>query len=70
MTYRDELLTLIQNGTRPADIYAYFQSNCHLLRPRILSLLEDIGMSILVLLSKDEISDERRRGLQELSTTY
>lgn len=64
---RDELRILIQNGTRPAGIYSYFRDNCQLSRTRILDLLKQSGVTIPVPESVDEISDDRRRRLVELS---
>jgi len=68
MTYREELVTLIANGTQPADIYNYFAHH-HIQRSGIIDLLADNGVTIPLPPSQDMISDERRRQLQELSTT-
>lgn len=69
MNYRDELVALITNGTSAATIYNHFRLERHLSRPAIIELLHNSGVSILLPPSHDEISDERRRFLQELSLT-
>jgi hypothetical protein len=67
MSYREELVGLITNGIRPADIYIYFRLERHLSRATIIELLNDTGVSIALPPSDDPISDERRRELQRLS---
>jgi len=67
MNYREELVALIANGTPPAGIYNHLRLELRLSRPAILALLHDSGVSIPLPSSDDEISDERRRFLQELS---
>jgi hypothetical protein len=67
MSYRDELVVLIANGTPPAAMYAYLSDKLHLSRPAIIVLLKDNGVTIRLPESKDDISDSRRRELQELS---
>lgn len=47
MTYRDDLVTLIANGTMPEEVYDHFRCN-GLLRPSILSLLKQSGASMSV----------------------
>ena len=69
MNYREELVGLIANGTRPADIYIHFRLERHLSRATIIELFNDNGVSIALPPSDDPISDERRRQLQELSLT-
>jgi hypothetical protein len=66
MTRRQELVLLITNGTQPDAIYDYF-ANQHIGRSSILELFKQSGVTIRVPDSRDEISDERRKFLQELS---
>jgi hypothetical protein len=69
MNYRDELVALIMNGTAAAEIYSYFRLEKHLSRAAIMELLHDTGVSIPLPPTEEEISDQRRRELQELSLT-
>jgi hypothetical protein len=66
MTHRQELVALIESGTPPAAIYVYFV-NHHLGRSSIMELFKQSGISIAVPDSRDEITDERRAFLQQLS---
>ena len=68
MTHRQELVILIQNGTPPLDIYEYFIQR-GLRRPSILDLYHECGITMPYPLTRDEITDERRKELQELSLT-
>ena len=65
MTHRQELVILIQRGTPPTDIYSHF-SNV-LGRSSVLDLFQRSGVYFPMPPSRDEITDERRRFLQELS---
>jgi hypothetical protein len=67
MSYREVLVRLIENGTPTAKIYTHLRLELHLSRPAIMELLNDCGVTIPLPPSDDEISDERRRFLQELS---
>ena len=67
MSYRDVLVDLISRGVPMADIYTHFVTDQHLSRPAIIAMLHDCGVSIPIPPSEDEISDQRRRELQELS---
>ncbi len=69
MNYRDELVALITNGTPAADIYAHLRLELHLSRVAIMELLHDTGVTIPLPPTEDEITDQRRRELQELSLT-
>ena len=68
MTHRQELVSLIENGTRPDAIYEYF-ANHHVGRSSIIELLKDAGVTIRIPDSREEITDERRKFLQELSVS-
>jgi hypothetical protein len=65
MTRRQELVLLIERGTPPEEIYSHFANV--LGRSSILELLKDSGVTMPIPSSHDEITDERRRFLQELS---
>jgi len=67
MNYRDELVALIGNGTSPADLYSHFRLERHLGRSTIIDLFHQAGLTIPIPPSDDEISDERRRQIQQLS---
>jgi hypothetical protein len=67
MTPRHELLILIENGSRPTDIYYHFLLERRLSRPSIMSLLQTSGVHFRLPESGDEISDARRLELQLLS---
>jgi len=69
MNQREELVALIASGTTPREIFEYFTRSGHLSRPAIIRLLADSGVSLQLPPSEDEISDDRRRFLQELSLT-
>jgi hypothetical protein len=66
MTHRQELVLLIENGMRPDAIYEYF-ANQHVGRSSILELLKQSGVTIPIPDTRDDITDERRKFLQELS---
>jgi hypothetical protein len=66
MTYRDELVTLITNGATPGEIFRHFRLlGKH--RSTVIDILHDSGVTISIPPSDDNITDERRRYLQELS---
>jgi hypothetical protein len=67
MTHRHELVILITQGTPPAEIYSHFANTMG--RGSILELLKSCGVTLEVPPTKDEISDERRKFLQELSSS-
>jgi hypothetical protein len=69
MSYRDVLIDLIRRGVPMADIYTHFRLERHLSRPAIIAMLHDCGVSIPIPPSEDEISDQRRRELQDISLT-
>jgi hypothetical protein len=67
MKYRAKLVILIENGTPPDEIYSHLLIDGHLTRATIIDLLKQSGVSFRLPLTEEEISDERRRYLQELS---
>jgi hypothetical protein len=69
MNYRGELVALITNGTSAADLFNHFRLEWQLSRPAILRLFNDNGVTIPLPPSDDEISDDERRRIQELSLT-
>jgi hypothetical protein len=70
MNYRDELVILIRNGVTPVQIFDYFAGRHKLHRNAVMSILTQSGVSFPLPPSKDEITDERRRELQELSLEH
>jgi hypothetical protein len=67
MTYRQELAALIANGVSAKEIFEYFSRTRNLSRAAIIRLLQDNGVGIALPHSDDDISDERRRQIQQLS---
>jgi hypothetical protein len=65
MNLREELVTLISNGTPTADIYEFLLKR--LKRPSIISLLKSSGVEFPLPPTGDDITDARRLELQLLS---
>jgi hypothetical protein len=69
MPHRAELVELIANGASEADMVRYFVIHYELTRDEIYTLIRQNGISFRSSKRVDDISEERRRFLQNLSLT-
>ena len=71
MDVRADLVNLISNGTQLADVIHFFTSQYDFTYGEAHHILQDAGVVFLIpkLPGRDEISDDRRAELQELSFT-
>ena len=66
-SYREDLVRLLETGTPKAAIMAHFISIRHLSARATVSFLKSAGIGVPLVDPMDNISDERRRYLNDLS---
>jgi hypothetical protein len=68
-TYREDLVRLLENGTPKVAIMAHFMLTRHLSAKAAIHFLRSAGIGSPMPDPADNITDERRRYLQDLSLT-
>jgi hypothetical protein len=66
-TYREDLVRLLQSGTPKVAIMAHFMAARHLTAHEAIKFLRSAGIGVPMPDPNDDITDDRRRYLQELS---